>query len=208
MLDKELVAPIQHFVDQVIEASKQWNRVQKAAAFLFCLVAGVALVSGYDYLRIGGGLAVILFGIMLLTPVGTGLLGRNQEIVLHDEEGRPKVVISAKFGVAVLDDNQQLALGISVRPGGAHLGVGSKDGPRVELLASKDVGAHVMLIDPGRGMAARFAYKTGDVLADLTMNGVDGAPVATFPDLERVAQYAVEHGLAGGDATTHGDTRS
>lgn len=218
---------IQDLAHLLAEDSHKWNPIQKWTGFLICLVAGLALASGYDYFRVGFSLVAILFGILLLTPAAAGWLGRIIEpemVVFRDSQRKPKIVISAKLGIMILDDNQQpvvilgsqndttmLALGepgsqgktalhLTVGPGSAMVGVGPDDRPRVELLAtSKDRSANVMLLDPSRGLTAHLAYMSGNVLAGLTMNGVDGAPEAMFPDVEHVAryQYTIGHGLAG-----------
>jgi hypothetical protein len=85
----------------LLKHSENWSIAQKVVGFVMCLVASAAFLSGIDQLRVGAGVLIALFGVALLTVPRRVL--ESQTIVLKDQNGKPRVAISAQHGLVLFD---------------------------------------------------------------------------------------------------------
>jgi hypothetical protein len=184
--------------ESVLKRSEQWTIGQKIAAALICLLAGAALFTGADSLRVASGVSIALLGVAFLTFRRRAL--ESETIMLKDTAGRPRVLINAE-GLVFLDkdshpvvmmeagDNGGLyfdrprggaGIYLNLTATGAVVSVGDKRGARIAILGANDGNLGLTLEDSSGDAAAVLG--SIDRTAHLTFYGEDGKEVGSYPE--------------------------
>jgi hypothetical protein len=103
VIDDKLLKGLEKAGETVLKHSEGWGIGQKVVAFLVCLLAAAALVSGRDSLRVAGGVTIALFGIAFLTF--RRRIVECETLLLKDSSGKPRIALSAEHGIILFDDN-------------------------------------------------------------------------------------------------------
>ena len=144
-VDDKILAAVEKAGEVVLKHSERWSFGQKVVAFLVCLLAGVALASGIESIRVASGVTLALFGVSFLTF--RRRIVETERLVLKDSKGKPRIVLSAEGGLVFFDENMgprlvanvfagqpaihvtddKESVLIAVGEGGATVGVGKND---------------------------------------------------------------------------------
>jgi hypothetical protein len=164
LIDDKALKAFEKVGDTLLKHSERWNIGQKVAAFLVCLLAGAALVSGRDNWKIAAGVTIALFGIAFLTFRRRTL--ESETLVLKDQKGTPRIVISGEHGIMFLDQQgtMRMLAQVSVEDQAALIHLGSSDGTGL-MLQGGNTGASVIMKRPGEEPALYLKLSGADSAA-------------------------------------------
>lgn len=141
-IESKVLKELEAGAKTILKDSERWNIGQKVAAFLVCLFAGAALVTGGSNVKVVGGASIAIFGIAFLTVRRRAI--ESEVLVLKDNVGKPRIVMSGQYGIALLDENMQVRMQARVNEGHATFHLGRPDG-RLLMLDTDDKDSIVVL---------------------------------------------------------------
>lgn len=138
----------------LLKDSERWSRSQKIVAFLVCLLGGAAFVSGVSQVRVFAGVFLALSGVAFLTYT---LRLEVKTLVLKDDKGNARIVLSGEKGMFFLDDKANVRMMAKVYEGQPAI---LMQGDKETLLAT--------VVAPGALIALGKSEESGTALSSRT----------------------------------------
>jgi len=205
IVDK-LLSEVDKVGQRILKDSGRWNQGQKIVAFLVCLLAGAALVSGASHVRVAAGVTIALFGIAFLTFTRRTI--ESETLVLKDGKGKPRIALSGENGLYFFDDNKQVRMLATLYEGHPAIALNGADGKPKLFVRLTHEGSNVSIGEPANIAAEAsddgklglvFTNEDGEPTMVLGSRGLNGhlsffgdkrVLLASYPDEEAVRRYA------------------
>jgi hypothetical protein len=196
-IDDKMLKGWEKAADTLLKHSERWSVGQKVVAFAVCLIAGLALLTGIDNLRVAAGLSVVLFGVAFLTFRRRTI--ESEVIVLKDSRGRPRVSISGDHGLVFFDDSSRPRL-IAATVEGRPMMLMTDDRERLVFGVSENGAALTLGSSDGSGSSSQllrrlFSVGAPDKLA-VTISGDEDRAAVTL-----TSGGSIRSGLSGTNDT-------
>jgi len=202
----KLLSEFEKVGQTILKDSGRWNQGQKIVAFLVCLLAGAALVSGASHVRVAAGVTIALFGIAFLTFTRRTI--ESEMLVLKDGKGKPRIALSGENGLYFFDDNKQVRMLATLWGGHPAVTLNGADGKPKLFVRLTHEGSSISVGEPANiaaeasndgNLGLVFTNEAGEPTTVLGSKGLNGhlsffgdkrVLLASYPDEEAVRRYA------------------